>query len=187
MLEGMNFSNSNITASQTNHDSYDSYALDDTLAGRLAQAAAVGVATAIPDYVAKGPKRVAAYLGLGTAMLGAIAVANAQREEEPQAPHEADAATTTATTATTDSTSAAAGAATHPVFADASDAPAWLLPVVLAGMAAAVTLNAKISAAIVKSLRRRGIGKPWTVLGVTGAALTFAVSEAEARDIARMA
>lgn len=156
---------SNTTASQTNRDSYDSYALDDTLAGRLVQAAAVGLATAIPDYVAKGPKRVAAYLGLGTAMLGAIAVANAQREEEPQAANDA--------------------AAAHPVFADASDAPAWLLPAFLAGIAAAVTLNAKISAAIVKSLRRRGIGKPWTVLGVAGAALTFAVSEAEARDIAR--
>lgn len=163
MLEGMNFNNT-IIASQNNHDSY---ALDDTLAGRLVQASAVGVATAIPDYVAKGPKRVAAYLGLGTAMLGAIAVANAQREEEPQAANDA--------------------AAAHPVFADASDAPAWLLPAVLAGTAAAVTLDAKINSAIVKSLRRRGIGKPWTVLGVTAAALAFAVSEAEARDIARQA
>ena len=48
-------------------------------------------------------------------------------------------------------------------------------------------MNIAISRRMVKFLRKRGAKRPWTLLGAIGAALTFLISELEARDIARLA
>ena len=48
-------------------------------------------------------------------------------------------------------------------------------------------MNFAISRRMVKVLRKRGAKRPWTLLGAIGAALTFLISELEARDIAKLA
>ena len=67
----------------------DNYALDDTLAGRITQAAAVGVMTAFPDWIKNKTALVFAYvlsfLGFGAL----VAITNAESHEdrpEPETP-----------------------------------------------------------------------------------------------------
>lgn len=67
----------------------DNYALDDTLAGRITQAAAVGVMTAFPDWIKNKTALVCAYvlsfLGFGAL----VAITNAESHEdrpEPETP-----------------------------------------------------------------------------------------------------
>ncbi|MTD96579.1 hypothetical protein [Corynebacterium guaraldiae] len=67
----------------------DNYALDDTLAGRITQAAAVGIMTAFPDWIKNKTALVFAYvlsfLGFGAL----VAITNAESHEdrpEPETP-----------------------------------------------------------------------------------------------------
>ncbi|MFG6303232.1 hypothetical protein ACGIJE_08640 [Corynebacterium hesseae] len=67
----------------------DNYALDDTLAGRVTQAAAVGIMTAFPDWIKNKTALVFAYvlsfLGFGAL----VAITNAESHEdrpEPETP-----------------------------------------------------------------------------------------------------
>ena len=67
----------------------DNYALDDTLAGRITQAAAVGIMTAFPDWIKNKTALVLAYvlsiLGFGAL----VAITNAESHEdrpEPETP-----------------------------------------------------------------------------------------------------
>ena len=138
----------------------DHYALDDTLAGRIAQAATVGILTALPDYFRTKAGLTTAYLAGGAASFGLVAFANGQRETDemtlPEPP--------------------------------ANEPFAYLLVIaVIALIALDVWLSVGICRALARGLAKRGIAKPWTVLGAVGAALTFAVSEAEARDIEKQA
>lgn len=67
----------------------DNYALDDTLAGRITQAVAVGIMTAFPDWIKNKTALVCAYalsfLGFGAL----VAITNAESHEgqpEPETP-----------------------------------------------------------------------------------------------------
>lgn len=67
----------------------DNYALDDTLAGRITQAAAVGIMTAFPDWIKNKTALVFAYVlsFLGFGVL--VAITNAESHEdrpEPETP-----------------------------------------------------------------------------------------------------
>ncbi|WKS57534.1 hypothetical protein NLL35_08425 [Corynebacterium accolens] len=44
-----------------------------------------------------------------------------------------------------------------------------------------------MSRKVVSFLRKRGVKRPWTLLGAIGAAATFIISELEARDIEKLA
>ena len=48
-------------------------------------------------------------------------------------------------------------------------------------------INVRVSQAVVKRLRKRGLNKPWTAWGAIAAAFVFLVSELEARDIEKLA
>ena len=67
----------------------DNYALDDTLAGRITQAAALGIMTSFPDWIKNKTALVFTYI-LSTLGFGAlVAVTNAQSHEdrpEPELP-----------------------------------------------------------------------------------------------------
>ena len=71
--------------------SRDNYALDDTLAGRITQAAAQGIVTSYPDWIKSKKGLITAYV-LSTIGFGAlVAYTNAQAEEdgdEPRSPQD---------------------------------------------------------------------------------------------------
>ncbi|MFR9715495.1 hypothetical protein ACL1IX_02865 [Corynebacterium striatum] len=142
----------------------DNYALDDTLAGRITQSAAAGLMLSFPDWIknktALSITYVFSFIGFGAL----VAITNAQREdEEPQAEQ-------------------------PPVEQNDSDLKQWavsaavILLFVLGGF-----INVKVSQAVVKRLRKRGLSKPWTAWGAIAAAFVFLVSELEARDIEKLA
>ena len=144
-----------MTNNRETHDQrQDNYALDDTLAGRITQAAAVGIATSYPDWItSKG--------GLITAYTLAYTNAHAEQDgDEPRSPQD----------------SADQGLKPWAIFA------AVVLLLILGGW-----MNVALSRRMVKFLRKRGAKRPWTLLGAIGAALTFLISELEARDIAKLA
>ncbi|TRX43324.1 hypothetical protein [Corynebacterium guaraldiae] len=68
----------------------DNYALDDTLAGRITQAAAVGIMTAFPDWIKNKTALVFAYvlsfLGFGAL----VAITNAESHEDRSEPETPD-------------------------------------------------------------------------------------------------
>lgn len=68
----------------------DNYALDDTLAGRITQAAAVGIMTAFPDWIKNKTALVCAYvlsfLGFGAL----VAYVNAESHEDQPEPETPD-------------------------------------------------------------------------------------------------
>lgn len=142
----------------------DNYALDDTLAGRITQSAAAGLMLSFPDWIknktALGITYVFSFIGFGAL----VAITNAQREdEEPQAEQ-------------------------PQAEQNDSDLKLWavfaaaILLLVLGGF-----INVKVSQAVVKRLRKRGLSKPWTAWGAIAAAFVFLVSELEARDIEKLA
>lgn len=147
-----------MTAPQNKPDNPDSYALDDTLAGRIAQAAGVGILTALPDYLKSKVGLTVGYLTGFTAFGSLVAFANAQNEDERD-----DAPLTVEPTSPLK---------TYGAFL-----------VILALLAVGAFLNVTIARGIVSFLRKRGATKPWSLTGALLAALTFAVSEAEARGL----
>lgn len=147
----------------------DNYALDDTLAGRITQSAAAGLMLSFPDWIknktALSITYVFSFIGFGAL----VAITNAQPEdEEPQAEQPP---------------------VEHPqAEQNDSDLKQWavfaavILLFVLGGF-----INVKVSQAVVKRLRKRGLSKPWTAWGAIAAAFVFLVSELEARDIEKLA
>lgn len=135
----------------------DNYALDDTLAGRLTQAAAVGILTALPDYFTSRLGLTLAYAAGFSSFAALVAYTNAESEEENL---------------------------------DVHDAPE-VNPLVFVGLlAAGVGISAAslaLGPRLAARLAARGIGKPWTVMGLTGAVLTFVLSELEARGLDKAA
>lgn len=152
----------------------DNYALDDTLAGRITQSAAAGLMLSFPDWIknktALSITYVFSFIGFGAL----VAITNAQREdEEPQA----------------EQPPVEHPQAEHPqAEQNDSDLKQWavfaavILLFVLGGF-----INVKVSQAVVKRLRKRGLSKPWTAWGAIAAAFVFLVSELEARDIEKLA
>ncbi|HAT1182678.1 TPA: hypothetical protein I8V37_000293 [Corynebacterium striatum] len=137
----------------------DNYALDDTLAGRITQSAAAGLMLSFPDWIKNKTALSITYVFSFIGFGALVAITNAQREdEEPQAEQ------------------------------NDSDLKQWavsaavILLFVLGGF-----INVKVSQAVVKRLRKRGLSKPWTAWGAIAAAFVFLVSELEARDIEKLA
>ncbi|MBD0855177.1 hypothetical protein [Corynebacterium striatum] len=137
----------------------DNYALDDTLAGRITQSAAAGLMLSFPDWIKNKTALSITYVFSFIGFGALVAITNAQREdEEPQAEQ------------------------------NDSDLKQWavfaavILLFVLGGF-----INVKVSQAVVKRLRKRGLSKPWTAWGAITAAFVFLVSELEARDIEKLA
>ncbi|WP_293768008.1 hypothetical protein [uncultured Corynebacterium sp.] len=157
----------------------DNYALDDTLAGRAAQAAAVGILTALPDYLKTKAGLTTGYLVGFTSFGALVAWANAEREDHLAYAPLADADAADAPDA--EGTPSAAA----PL--DTAGASFAVLAVIVAVALLSLIPGVAASRALTKALAKRGIGKPWTVLGAVAAALTFAVSEAEARGLDRAA
>lgn len=56
---------------------------------------------------------------------------------------------------------------------------------ILVGLA--LWADVAVSRKVVSFLRKRGVKRPWTLLGAIGAAATFIISELEARDIEKLA
>lgn len=139
----------------------DYNALDNTTGGRLIQAAFAGVFTAVPDYVHSTPARVVSWVGIAAAFTGTVAAFNAF-DEDPR----------NDLTATVERTSGTG-----------SPAKTWGL---LAGGAALLIGSIRLGIAVEKKmaegLRRRGVKRPYTLLGAGGAALLFAATELEARS-----
>ena len=129
----------------------DNYALDDTLAGRITQAAALGIMTSFPDWIKNKTVLVFTYI-LSTLGFGAlVAVTNAQSHEDRPEP-------------------------------ELPDTPAWAIPVAVGILVLGGWLTIKTEQGVVGFIRRRGVSKPWTALGAIGAAMTFILSEVEARE-----
>lgn len=136
----------------------DNYALDDTLEGRIAQAAAAGVLTALPDYFS-GKALVGAY-AVGIAGFGAlVAYANAEADDDhvDTPPQE---------------------------VTELQGSAAFALPAAVAGAAVGgAALGSAVGKKLAGGLRGAGVTKPWSVLGVAAAGIIFGLSEAEARRI----
>lgn len=138
----------------------DNYALDDTLAGRIAQSAIIGVVTSYPDWIKNRTVLIGSYALSAAGFLGLVGYLNAQDEEDEDFGQVPD---------------------------DAPTLPAWSIAAGVAVFALGAALDIAVTRRVAGWLRKRGVTKPWTLLGATGAALTFVVSEAEARQIARRA
>lgn len=154
----------------------DHYALDDTLAGRIAQAAAVGIVTSYPDWIKNPTVRAAVTVASGLGFAALVAVTNAYAEEQELS--DADLVSTSDTADTADTADTGAGD-------DAVELEPWHIALGVAALGAGLAVDVVVSRKIAGALRKRGIAKPWTLLGAVGAAAVFVVSEAEARDIAR--
>lgn len=129
----------------------DNYALDDTLAGRITQAAAVGIMTAFPDWIKNKTALVFTYIFSSLGFGALVAVTNAQSHEDRPEP-------------------------------ELPDVPAWAIPVTFALLLLGGWITVKTQQGIAGFIRRRGVSKPWTALGAIGAAMTFILSEVEARE-----
>ncbi|MEY6436027.1 hypothetical protein O7746_09995 [Corynebacterium pseudotuberculosis] len=133
--------------------------LDDTMTGRISQAAAIGLITALPDYVhTKALRWVINTVILGS-LLGVALYANTH-DDDPDVI-----------------------AARVREQLESSDAKEFG-PLVTWGAFAVLLLiflginklDRTISKKVVEFLRRRGVSKPHTLLGVVGAALVFVSS-----------
>ena len=138
----------------------DNYALDDTLAGRIAQSAIIGAVTAYPDWIKNRTVLIGAYALSAAGFLGLVGYLNAQDEDDEEFGQVPD---------------------------DATTLPAWFIVAGVAVFALGAALDIAVTRRVAGWLRKRGVTKSWTLLGVIGAGLTFVVSEAEAREIARRA
>lgn len=143
----------------------DNYALDDTLAGRITQAAAAGIVTSYPDWIKSRRGRIAAYVLSFFGFGALVAYTNAQAEEED---------------------SAEPGTFEPATGGEAPGAWAVSAAVVLAGVLS-TWLGTTASRRVVRGLRKRGFAKPWTVLGIVAAAVVYSTSELEARRIEKLA
>lgn len=152
---------STVSADNTgNTDHTDNYALDDTLAGRIAQSAIIGVVTSYPDWIPNRTVLIGAYALSAAGFLGLVGYLNAQDEDDEEFGQVPD---------------------------EAPTLPAWSIVAGVAVFALGAALDIAVTRRVAGWLRKRGVTKPWTLLGAIGAGLTFVVSEAEAREIARRA
>lgn len=128
----------------------DYNALDDTLGGQIAQAGFIAAMFAVPDVIQGRGGRAAAWTGLAAANLATIAVMNAV-DEDPR----------------NDLTAAVERAPGE----TGSPARTWA---VLGGGAAAFAASAlvtvKVYGALAGWLRRRGAGRPYTLMGCAAGA-----------------
>ncbi|KQB87151.1 hypothetical protein [Corynebacterium lowii] len=136
----------------------DYYSLDDTRAGRLTQAAFAGIWEALPDYVSSPLARRALKALLLSGGVSLVAYLNSV-DEDPN---------------------------NHPSAllseVDLSPKQTWaILGGGLLGGVLTARMGEKVRAGLVRHLRRRGLKRPHTALGVAAAVVVFGLSEAQAR------
>ncbi|AJK67799.1 hypothetical protein [Corynebacterium marinum] len=155
----------------------DYYSLDDTLAGRIAQAGMVGTAVALPDYFSSRPLRalVTAAIGLGGA--GLVAVLNSFDDDLGNDP--AVMAEQLRTSIGGIGSVPGPDSDTPPGdFSTASPAQTWTVIIgALVVIVALVLVDAALQRRLVAWLRRRGVSRPNTWLGGVASAAVFAVAE----------
>ncbi|MCS5478221.1 hypothetical protein NYP18_00940 [Corynebacterium sp. YIM 101645] len=155
----------------------DYYSLDDTLAGRIAQAGMVGTAVALPDYISSRPLRALATAGIGAGGAALVAVLNSFDEDPDNDP-----------TVMFDQLRRSIGdigsvpgpGSDTPAgdFSTASPVQTWTVIIgALAVLAALLRVDAALQRRLVAWLGRRGLSRPNTWLGGVAAAVVFAVAE----------
>ncbi|MDK8450492.1 hypothetical protein [Corynebacterium mastitidis] len=136
----------------------DYYSVDDTRAGRLAQAAFMGAWEGLQDYVPSRPRRLLARTALLAGGLGLVAALN-MRDEDPNNDPAA-------------------------LLEEVDLTPAQTWAAFLGGVAA-LAASSKASGwcrdRIAGMLRRRGVARPYTAWGLAVGAVAFVASEAQAR------
>lgn len=155
----------------------DYYSLDDTLAGRIAQAGMVGTAVALPDHLSSRPLRalVTAAIGIGGAAL--VAVLNSFDEDPDNDP--AVMAEQLRTSIGGIGSVPGPESDTPPGdFSTASPAQTWTVIIAaLLVIVALVFLDAALQRRLVAWLRCRGVSRPNTWLGGVAATVVFTVAE----------
>lgn len=163
----------------------DYYSLDDTLAGRVAQAGMVGTAVALPDYISSPRLRALATAGTGVGGAALVAVLNSLDEDPDNDP--------AVLVEQLRINIGGIGAVPGPEsdippgdFSTASPAQTWtIITAALLVMIVLVRVDAALQRRLVASLRRRGVARPNTWLGGVAATVVFAVSEIAHRRRAR--
>lgn len=136
----------------------DYYSVDDTRAGRLAQAAFLGAWEALQDYIPSRAGRLLARTALLAGGVGLVAGLNMHDENPNNDP----------------------AALLDEV--DLTPAQTWAaFPVGVAALAASSTISGWCRDRIAGLLRRRGVARPYTAWGLAVGAVAFVVSEAQAR------
>ncbi|QGU03512.1 hypothetical protein [Corynebacterium comes] len=155
----------------------DYYSLDDTLAGRIAQAGMVGTAVALPDYLSSRPLRALVTAGIGVGGAALVAVLNSFDEDPDNDP----ALMVDQLRRSIGDIGSVPGpeSDTPPGdFSTASPLKTWTVIVVaLLVIVALVRLDAALQRRIVAWLRHRGVSRPNTWMGGVATVLVFAVSE----------
>lgn len=155
----------------------DYYSLDDTLAGRVAQAGMVGTVVALPDYISSPRLRALATAGTGVDGAALVAVLNSLDEDPDNDP----AVLVEQLRTSVGGIGAVPGpdSDTPPGdFSTASPAQTWaVIAVALLLIFVLVRVDAALQRRFVAWLRRRGVARPNTWLGGVAATVVFVVSE----------
>lgn len=157
-------------SSQTDFNS-----LDDTLAGRLAQAGIAGVSLALPDYIHSRLGRFLANAVIVSVGVGLVAYFNSTDED----PNNDPAILVDRIRQGIGDIGQEAGPDSDTSLREAgSPLKTWLI--ILGALLAAVAVS-RLEASgrrwLVRKLAQRGVKRPNTILGGVGAVLTFAFSE----------
>lgn len=153
-------------------NSTDYYMLDNTLAGQIAQAGAVAVSTALPDYVASKPLRALANVGL-IGGLGWLAVKANLSDDDPNNDPDAIFAKVADLLERDDHSEDE----NMRVVDFGGPASTWAVVLGTVGaLAATVQATSVGQAAIANRMAKAGIKDPNTVLGLAAAAGIFALS-----------
>lgn len=155
----------------------DYYSLDDTLAGRIAQAGMVGTAVALPDYISSRPLRALATAGIGTGGAALVAVLNSFDEDPDNDP----AVMFDQLRRSIGDIGAVPGPGSDTPpgdFSTASPVQTWTVIIAaLAVLVALLRLDAALQRRLVTWLRRRGVPRPNTWLGGVATAVVFTIAE----------
>lgn len=154
----------------------DFYSLDDTLAGRLAQAGISGISLALPDYV---PSRVGRFLVNTLIMVGGVGLV-AYLNSVDEDPGNDPAVLVDRMRQEIGDIGQRGGPETDHSAGDlGSPLRTWLI--IGGALVSAVLLTRLESGArrwVVAKLAERGVRRPNTVIGAVGALIVFALSEA---------
>lgn len=155
----------------------DYYSLDDTLAGRIAQAGMVGTAVALPDYIRSGPLRALVTAGIGVGGAALVAVLNSFDEDPDNDP----AVMFDQLRRSIGDIGSVPGpeSDTPPGdFSTASPVQTWTVIIaVLAVLFVLLRLDSALQRRVVAWLRRRGVARPNTWLGGVATVVVFALAE----------
>lgn len=155
----------------------DYYSLDDTPAGRVAQAGMVGIAVALPDYITSRSLRALVTAGIGVGGAALVAVLNSFDEDPDNDP----AVLVDQLRQSIGNIGSVSGPESDTPPGDltsASPAQTWtVIALALLALLVFVRLDAALQRRIVTWMGRRGVSRPNTWLGGVSAVVVFVVSE----------